>query len=103
MHAISKINDRQKVLDNPLGFLCFKNANIELVEIILKQNESIPMHYNTVHVIFYVVEGEGELQIGTQSFHLKAAEIAEIHPDEERSWSNPFEKELKLLLVKLVK
>lgn len=103
MYTISNTDMRVKVLDNPLGFLCFKNEKIEMLEITMKQNESIPMHYNPVHVVFYVVEGEGELQIGTQSFHLKAGEIAEIHPDEERSWSNPFEKELKLVVVKLVK
>lgn len=102
MHAISKINDRQKVLDNPLGFLCFKNENIELVEITMKQNESIPMHLNPIHVVFYVVQGEGKLQIGNQTYHLKSGEIAEIHPDEERSWSNPFEEDLKLVVVKLV-
>ncbi len=101
MYKIENIDKRKKVLETPLAFSCFNNEKLELVEICMKQNESIPMHKNPVHVVFYVIEGEGSLRIGEESWVLKKGEVVEISPEEDRSWSNPFREDLKLLVMKL--
>lgn len=101
MAIISNSEQRKEVLKSPQAFLCHKSAEAELVELVMKKGESIPLHLNPVMVIFYVVNGKGDLTIDDDTYSLKGGDIAQVYPEEQRAWINNSEEELKLLVFKL--
>jgi len=101
MAIISNSENRKEVLKTPHAFLCHKSTEAELVELVMKTGESIPLHLNPVNVIFYVVKGKGDLTVNTDTYTMKAGDIAQIFPDEQRAWINNSVEDLKLLVIKL--
>ena len=102
MATISRNESKKIVLENPIAFLCHKSTEAELVELVMKTGELIPLHLNPVNVIFYVVQGKGNLTVNTDTYTMKAGDIAQIFPDEQRAWINNSVEDLKLLVIKLL-
>ncbi|NLJ82633.1 MAG: cupin domain-containing protein [Bacteroidales bacterium] len=100
MYKIIRSEDKTQILEKPKAFLYHKNNEIELVKLNLQQNDEVALHINPIKVVFYVIEGSGVLTIGTSSYTLQAGDMAEVHPDEERGWSNPNPESLKILVIK---
>lgn len=101
MAIISNSEQRKVVLKSPQAFLCHKSSEAELVELVMKKGECIPLHLNPVMVIFYVVTGKGDLTVDGETYTMKGGDIAQVFPEEQRAWINNSTEEMKLLVFKL--
>jgi quercetin dioxygenase-like cupin family protein len=56
-----------------------KDATVR--NLLLKPNQSIPPHQVPVHVLFYVIEGQGTINIGEQSYAVKNQDMVTCSPN----------------------
>ena len=70
------------------------------IHIMLKPGESLRRHITPVDVLFYVLEGEGEIEIGDE--RVKAGKDTAIHSPKKivHCWYNNSDKPLRVLFVK---
>lgn len=76
---------------------------LEVIHILLQPGEGVPPHDNPFDVIFYVLEGQGELTIGDQNKQVAADSLIAIPSGTLRGWKNVSTAPTRLLVVKLLK
>ncbi len=77
-----------------------QTKELELIELHLMPGKTIPKHRNPSDVLFYVLEGEGVLCIGSKSYSLNKGDCTLVLKEKGRSWLNTSDKKLKLLVIK---
>lgn len=55
----------------------FDSEHVQVVEIQLMRGESLKKHITPVDVVFYVLEGEGEVEIGDERAAVKTDDLIE--------------------------
>jgi len=73
----------------------------ELIHLALRPGETLETHSNPFDVAFYVLAGEGDLVVGTETRRIGPDTVIEIPAGEMRGWSNPGPDPLRILVVKL--
>lgn len=97
---IHNISSAQK-LPIPLdAWKLFSNDFNELVILVLKPNEILPAHENDLDVIFYLLEGEGILDVEGNIHNLGKDDCIHVRKSLLRGWQNNGASDLKLLVVK---
>ncbi len=103
MATIYTKSNHQVALASPLALKCFSEENIEIVFLILKTDESIPIHKNPFNVLFYVKSGKGIINVENQEYNLCENELVFVLSNENRSWKNIDKANLELIVVKMLK
>jgi len=79
-----------------------KAGPVEVIHILLHPGEGVPPHDNSFDVLFYVLEGTGDLTMEEQSRQLDADHLVAIPTGVRRGWANNSKQPLRLLVVKLL-
>jgi quercetin dioxygenase-like cupin family protein len=75
---------------------------VEVIHILLQPGEGVPPHDNPFDVLFYVLEGEGELTIENRARHVAADSLIAISTGTLRGWKNTGTDPVRLLVIKLM-
>ena len=74
----------------------------ELIHLSLQPGEVLETHTNPFDVAFYVLAGDGDLVVGTETRRIGADTVIEIPAGEMRGWTNSGTEVLRVLVVKLL-
>lgn len=75
---------------------------VEVIHILLQPGEGVPPHDNPFDVVFYVLEGRGELTIEDQIQQVAADNLIAIPTGTQRGWKNTGSAPVRLLVIKLL-
>ena len=84
------------------GRILFSSDGYELVHLNLLPGEGMDMHAQPMDVVFFVVEGHGELAIGDELFEIFASTTVHVNAGVLRAWTNTGTRPLKILVSKLL-
>ena len=89
--------------NNPHGVDARKlhaNDDVQVVHILLKPGESLKKHTTAVNVFFYVLEGEGYVEIGDEKVLVKKDSLIESPKRIVHCLYNESDKDFRVLVVK---
>lgn len=99
---IKNPHNSDKVPFNLEAWSLIKNEKAELVYLTLKPGEKLDLHKNPFDVIFFVVSGSGILTIESDNLNLNQHDSIFIDQTKDRGWENNTEKDLILLVYKIL-
>jgi len=79
--------------------MCMR-PDIELIHLNFTPGETLDKHANPFDVIFYVVEGSGELEIGDGKKLIEKDTAIEVPANVMRGWKNTGTGNLRVLVIK---
>ncbi len=82
------------------GWLMFRFDNHEIIRLDLQPRASIENHTNDWRLVFYVLRGEGTLNIHGETFLLAEGQSIAVQAGKERFWHNTGSVKLELLAIK---
>ncbi len=91
---------------NPHGVdarMIYNHDNAQVVHITLHPGESLKRHITPVDVFFYVLEGEGIIEIGDEKHTVQADTIIHSPAKIVHCWYNESDKPLRILVAKTPK
>jgi len=94
------------ITKNPHGIDARKIYDTEFaqaVHILLKPGESLKKHATPVDVFFYVLEGEGVIEIGDEKKHVGSDTLIDSPARIPHCWYNESEETLRVLVVKVTR
>ncbi len=100
--TIQNLSNSPKVPFELDAFILHSEKQVEIIHLLLKPGEHLSDHKNPFDVIFFVIEGSGILNINMENFTLKNNDTIKVTKDKNRSWSNTSEKDLRILVIKLL-
>ncbi len=71
------------------------------VNIVLEAKGELPTHTTPVDVIFYVMKGKGEVEIGEERQEVSEGMYIDSPANIPHAWYNPSDNELSVLVIKL--
>jgi quercetin dioxygenase-like cupin family protein len=74
--------------------------NLEMIRLHLAPGEAMEKHVNDWSIVFYVLKGQGSLDVEGMLFKLGEGQSIAVEEGRERFWSNPGEHPLELLVIK---
>jgi quercetin dioxygenase-like cupin family protein len=83
------------------GRIMYSSSKAQLVHLTLQQGESIGLHSNPFDVVFYILEGEGELKTEKDLYKLSANQSIHIEADLQRGIMNNGPGKLCVLVLKI--
>ncbi len=78
----------------------FSFSNHELVRLHLAPGSSMENHINEWRLVFYVISGEGVLDVEGSTYDLAEQQSIAVEAGKHRFWSNSGKKDLELLAIK---
>ncbi|MGQ9476743.1 MAG: cupin domain-containing protein [Actinomycetota bacterium] len=91
-------------MPNPHGVRAariYDTENAQAVHILLKPGESLKRHITPVDVFFYVLEGEGTVEIGEERERVGRDTLVESPGRIPHRWVNDGQGDLRILVVKV--
>ncbi|MEN8202602.1 MAG: cupin domain-containing protein [Bacteroidota bacterium] len=82
------------------AWLLYKFDNHEIIRLDLKTGEAIDNHVNEWRIVFYVLEGEGTLNVEGKEHHLSSSQTIAVEAGLNRYWKNTGVKTLRLMVIK---
>ncbi|MDX2431823.1 MAG: cupin domain-containing protein [Bacteroides sp.] len=82
------------------AWMLLQFENHELIRIHLKPGSSMENHINDWRIVFYLLQGEGDLNVEGKTFHLATHQSIAVEAGKKRFWSNTGKLELQLLAIK---
>lgn len=79
--------------------MCIR-PDIEVIHLNFDPGETLDKHANPFDVIFYVLEGSGELEIGEGKKLIQQDTAIEVPANVMRGWANTGESNLRILVIK---
>lgn len=98
---LTTLETAEKVPFNLDGRKMYSGEKVELVHIALNPKEEIALHTNPFDVIFFVVEGEGELLLENLSNKITPSTTVYIEKDKQRGLRNSSNSLLRVLVFKI--
>lgn len=99
---IQNLNNSPKVPFELEGYILHSGKRLELIHLVLKPGENLSEHTNPFDVIFFVAEGKGILSIEGEEVELITNDTIQVSSDKKRGWENNSNKNLRLLVMKLL-
>jgi len=99
----NKITDTGSAMKLPIdqdAWMMFRFSNHEIIRLHLGPGRSIDNHINDWRIIFYVISGEGILNVDGSTYALAEQQSIAVEAGKHRFWSNPGKKDLELLAIK---
>ncbi|AMK14620.1 cupin domain-containing protein [Methanobrevibacter olleyae] len=81
----------------------YDTDNALTVHMTIKPGQSLKKHMTPVDVFFYVLEGEGIVEIGDEKEKVKKDTIIDSPAKVPHTWYNESDKNLRILVVKVPK
>ncbi|GAB4312562.1 MAG: cupin domain-containing protein [Methanobacteriaceae archaeon] len=81
----------------------YDTENAVAVHMTIKPGESLKKHITPVDVFFYVLEGEGIIEIGDEKKNVSKDMLIESPAKIPHCWYNESEENLRILIVKVPK
>ncbi len=100
MHEVRNHNHLEKHEAPFDAWKLHTGAHVEIVRIRLAPGEMIDHHVNHLTVIFYVLEGEGELTVGEKQLQLAKDDSVFVDKGLNRKWENTGNDSLEVLVIK---
>ena len=85
------------------GRILFTSPELEMIHLTLKPGESTDPHIQPFDVLFYVIDGIGDLIVENDSLKVTAGTLIEIRQGTMRNWINPKKNNLQLMAIKRFK
>jgi len=82
------------------AWLMYSFENHEIIRLDLKPGDSIDNHVNEWRIVFYILEGEGILNVEGNDFHLSSNQTIAVEAGLNRYWKNTGRDTLQLLVIK---
>ncbi|MCU4165733.1 cupin domain-containing protein [Carboxylicivirga caseinilyticus] len=82
------------------GYLLAETDNNDIVELHILKNGLVPAHALPVDVVFYVISGRGKITIANEITNALKGDVITVKKNLDRTWQNPFDEPLKLLVIK---
>ncbi|MDY6801491.1 MAG: cupin domain-containing protein [Bacteroidota bacterium] len=99
---VQNIQNAPKVPIELEAHILHSEKPVELVHLLLRPGEQLAGHKNPFDVVFFVIEGSGILTINGESKNLKATDTLKVTSEINRGWKNKSDKDLKILVIKLL-
>jgi quercetin dioxygenase-like cupin family protein len=100
---IVELKDAERVpLNIDARKLCIRQ-DVELIHIDLEPGETLEKHANPFDVIFYVVDGSGELEVVEEKRQITKDTAIEVPAGVMRGWKNTGPGNLRVLVIKVLK
>lgn len=99
---IQNLSNSPKVPFDLDAFILHSEDKIELVHLVLKPGEDLAEHKNPFDVIFFIAEGSGILTVESKEYKLQMNDVTKVTSDKNRGWKNNSQKDLRLLVIKLL-
>ena len=95
--------DKKEVLntEQSAGYLLAETAKNDIVELHIHQNGFVPAHALPIDVIFYVISGRGSITVSGDVQNVSRGDVVEVKKDLDRTWQNPHNEPLTLLVIKM--
>ncbi len=103
MIKTNNIRDLTTIKEGLDALKLFSDDSLEVIHITLSEGEIIKEHKNNVDVVFYVLEGKGELVVEGEKYHIEKGSCLEVKRELNRSWENVNGLPLCLLAIKKMK
>ncbi len=79
----------------------YHGVHAQIMHINLKPGEALIPHKTPVDVVFYVLEGEGKVYIGSESAAAKRDTLVESPKNISHYWENTGRKNLRIMVIKI--
>lgn len=99
---IQNLSNSPKVPFDLDAFILHSEDKMELVHLALKPGEDLAEHKNPFDVIFFIAEGSGILTVESKEYKLQMNDVTKVTSDKNRGWKNNSQKDLRLLVIKLL-
>jgi quercetin dioxygenase-like cupin family protein len=97
---IVELNDAEKVpIHIDARKMCVR-GDIELIHLNFAPGETLEKHANPFDVIFYVLEGTGELEVEREKKQIEPDTSIEVPANVMRGWKNTGTGNLRVLVIK---
>ncbi len=96
--------EEAQVKENPYGVdarLLYETEHAQVVHLFLKPGEKLKRHVTPVDVFFYVLEGEGVVEIGDEKRKAKKDDLIDSPANIPHCWYNESNAPLRILVVKV--
>lgn len=95
-------NSKKEVLktEQASGYLLAETENNDIVELQILKDGIVPPHSLPIDVTFYVISGKGKITIADEVIEASKGDVISVKKDLDRSWLNPSDEPLKLLVIK---
>lgn len=98
---LTTLETAEKVPFNLDGRKMLTNEKVELVHLTLKPGEEIAQHANPFDVIFFIIEGEGEVLFENEMFKALPNTSIFIEKDKQRGMRNSGNAIFRVLVCKV--
>lgn len=82
------------------AWLLFRFDNHEVIRLHLAPGTSIENHRNEWRIVFYILQGEGTLDVEGSTYKLGEEQSIAVEAGKERFWKNTGVQDLELLVIK---
>ena len=82
------------------GYLLAETENNDIVELLILKDGVVPAHALPIDVVFYVISGRGKITITNEVTNALKGYVIAVKKNLDRTWQNPFDEPLKLLVIK---
>jgi len=96
----TKLENAPRVPFNIDGRKLFASEKLEVVHLTLHPGEKMDPHSNPVDVVFFIIEGAGELAIGGDSLAVSVNQSIFVRAGILRGWKNTGTGPLRILVIK---
>ncbi|MCL3780729.1 cupin domain-containing protein [Prolixibacteraceae bacterium JC049] len=104
MKQVFRYSNRKEVLktDKTEGHFLATTQDKDFVELLIEAEGEVAAHPLPIEVTFYVISGEGTLEVDGASVTMKQGDMATVSANAHRGWRNNNTEPLKLLVIKAV-
>jgi len=99
-YKVYLLEDALKIPFNPDGKILFTSEKMELVHLTLTPGKGMEKHSQPFDVVFFVLEGKGNIEIGSEQVLVKTNTCIHVGKGTLRKWSNTGSSDLKILVIK---
>jgi quercetin dioxygenase-like cupin family protein len=99
---ITNLKNAVKVPFKIDGHVMFSGKDVELIHLTLKAGENLDLHANPFDVVFFVVSGEGVLDVEGERLTMRPNDTIEVKKDILRAWENNSAENLRILVLKMI-
>ena len=82
------------------AWLLHSHEGMEVVRLHLAPGLTMEKHVNEWNMVFFVLRGQGSLDVEGKVFEMEEAQSIEVEAGRERFWSNTGSQDLELLVLK---
>lgn len=100
---VIRLSESPKVPFSLDGRILFTSPELELVHLTLRPGERLDPHIQPFDVLFYVIDGEGELTVEDGSIKAAPGTLIEVKKGTSRRWINQGKDSLRMIVLKRIK